>query len=82
MATDAFEPDWTQAPNDFVWHVYQPNERGVYFSNCPTLSLQRMEWCTAINGQGVRADTSTPPAFSLRGLDWRNSLRHRPESAV
>jgi hypothetical protein len=33
--SDPFEPDWTQISNDYLWHAYDNNGDGFFYSLCP-----------------------------------------------
>jgi len=76
-AFDPFMPDWERAPKWALYHTIDVDGTGVWWTEAD-IRLSRTSW---VNTGGLRQkvvpDTASP--YDMDGLDWRNSLRARPE---
>lgn len=75
--TDPFEPYWTLHSN-YDWHAYDASGDGTFFKECPV--AVDAGWWGVPDIDGNTGDAySSFVGLDMTGLDWRNSLRHRPE---
>ncbi len=79
--SDPFEPDWNEAPEWAEWHAVDETGDGNWMESTPDILEPNSDpgvWYVT----SAYADRYIPSDFDgdLIGLDWRNSLRHRPEA--
>jgi hypothetical protein len=78
--TDPFVPDWKHAPKYALYHTVNRDGTGTWWRTSGII-LMTDAWTLWRDRRDderdlVRPDTAT---YDLTGLDWRNSLRARPE---
>lgn len=74
---DPCVPNWAQAPYFADYHTIDRDGNGVWWTQS-RIQLGSTQWVN-VGGlqQKVVPDTTSP--YDMDGLDWRNSLRARPE---
>lgn len=75
-AFDPFSPDWRFAPDWAQWHTVTPSGEGEWWEN-PTRAVAD-GWAPVGGGCEWMLDDDMA-GIPMTGLDWRNSLRARPE---
>ena len=79
MTGDSFLPDWDDAPEWAQWHAVDEDGNRAWFEHCPFAVEPDSDvgvWYAQERTASTAAAEFGP--FDLTGLDWRNSLRHRP----
>ena len=88
--TDPYEPDWSLAPKWAKWHTVDDEGMGAWWKNSPAImSILEEDGggnCYRVDVWGASGfepyDSMTTVGChqtDITDLDWRNSLRHRPE---
>ena len=90
---DAWAPDWNEAPDWAQWHTVD-DEGGWWWESCPCVGqwtdmdaegnqFERESWtfghCEWECEKNYRW-LEDIDGENTKGFDWRNSLRHRPET--
>lgn len=77
---DPFEPNWKRAPKYARFHTVDPDGTGTWWRKAGII-LMDDAWTLLFERRGNESDLMQPDSqiYDLTGLDWRNSLRARPE---
>lgn len=76
--TDRFEPDWSTAPEWASWHAVDADMQGYWYAACP-VCVNKFGWHEPYRELCQRNHDWHYDTKTMRDLDHRNSLRHRPE---
>lgn len=87
--------DWYNAPDWAQWHTVNADGVAEYWQNCPL--VEKWDDIDG-EGNSFERETWNPPegcewqenwywypdmdGERVKGLDWRNSLRHRPQETA
>ena len=77
-AADPFMPDWSTAPTWAVYHTIDEDGSGCWWGNAGIVLGADAWYHDADVLQHHIGDTHS---YDLTGLDWRNSLRAKPEAS-
>lgn len=69
---DTWQLDWNLAPQGYDWFVKNTNGRTGFVTQKPYINLNTSKWMVMGDGEFFECKINCP-------LDWRKSLRKRPE---
>lgn len=79
-AGDPYQPNWDAIPVEYQWATVDKNGQRMYWALYPFPNENKRRWETP-SYTDFRHYALLGPSIPIAGLDWRNSLRHRPEPA-